>query len=185
MSIEAPEGFTEEVTAQFEIMHKMALRYKRGNPRDAEDLVQEALLRMWQFQDRYTPGTNIRAWALSIMHNLHVSELRRPAQRQAPTSLDALTNDGDSEPNLRSLNQTTTDRSTEDAALQRIGHQNILQAIAAVRSPYREVLQLVDVRGLSYQEAATDQGVALGLICSRLHRGRRIVAAQLRSQSVI
>jgi RNA polymerase sigma-70 factor (ECF subfamily) len=146
------------------IMHIPHLRrYARaltGNHASAEDLVQDTLERAWKRMALWRPGSDLRAWLFTIMHNLFVNQIKAGARgfhRTADHSEFELPvsppQDGRLE--LRDLNK----------ALQRLPHDQ------------REVVLLVGLEQMSYDEAAKVLGVPIGTIMSRLSRGRE----QLRS----
>jgi RNA polymerase sigma-70 factor (ECF subfamily) len=133
----------------------------------AQDLVQDTVERALRFENRFEPGTNLRAWAHQILSNLFISNCRR--QRREVRALDTLTHDPcawtarTAEPNgYRDLSQATQ------------------RAINQLPSRFRSTLMLVDVQELSYRAAASQLGVPIGTVMSRLHRGRRMLADALR-----
>lgn len=138
-------------------------RYARaltGDHVSAEDLVQDTLERAWQRMALWRPGTNIRAWLFTIMHNLYVNQIKASARGMRrsdnPTELDVPVSAAqDDRLELRDL----------DRALQRLPHEQ------------REVVLLIGLEQLSYDEAAKVLGVPIGTVMSRLSRGRE----QLRS----
>jgi RNA polymerase sigma-70 factor (ECF subfamily) len=132
-----------------------------GDPTAAEDVVQDTCLRAWQAFDRFAPGTNCRAWLYKIMFRA-IGDRRRELQRH-----------------LAMFDQQLFDeaRLPEAAPPARVTALQIERAFAELPIAFATVVHLVDVEGLSYDEASTALGVPVGTIMSRLSRGRR----QLRS----
>jgi RNA polymerase sigma-70 factor (ECF subfamily) len=124
----------------------------RSHP-DAEDLVQETYLRALRSFDRFTPGTNARAWLFTILHRARVDALRRMG-RAIPTQ--ELPEDGPAAPPV-----------PESFVL-----GGLERAIQALPEGLRSAVLLRDVEGFSYKEIAEILEVPLGTVMSRLHRGR-------------
>ncbi len=139
-------------------------RYARALTRDAEaadELVQDCLERAWSRLGLWRPGSNMRTWLFTILHNLYVNRARQAARRPAVVPLDRLA------PAAASV------RANQDAALEA---QGILAAMSRLPEEQRQVLLLVGLEGMSYRQAAEMLGVPTGTVMSRLSRGR----AQLR-----
>ena len=134
-------------------------RYARYLARDveqADDLVQEALVRAIGGIDRWVPGTNLRAWLFAILRNAFISELRRAghAPIEAPVA--------DEHPAHASLGNQEV----------RVQVLELGRALDLLAGEHREVLLLVAVEGMKYEEAADVLGVPVGTVRSRLSRAR-------------
>jgi RNA polymerase sigma-70 factor (ECF subfamily) len=131
-------------------------RYARalvGDRAAADDLVQDTLERAWAKLHLFRQGTDLRAWLFTVMHNVHVNRIR------AARPTDAL---DDEMPEL-------AQRAAQgDALLVR----DLDRAIAALPAAQREVLLLVALEDLSYEEAAQMLGIPIGTVMSRLARAR-------------
>jgi RNA polymerase sigma-70 factor (ECF subfamily) len=133
-----------------------------GRPDYADDLAQEAAIKAWTARERYTPGTNMRAWTFAILRNHYLSELRR-SRRQ--TDLDEgaaermLVMEADQEGGLH--------LSDMDAALQKLAPER------------REAVMLVGAGGFTYEEAAEIAECAVGTMKSRVARARAELARLL------
>lgn len=136
-------------------------------PADAEDLVQETLLRAWRSLDAFD-GQHPRAWLLTVLRNAEINRHRR----RRPQLLD----DPD-DPGERHLRIAAP--SAEQQVLDRAFDAVVEAALLELPPATRTVLVLVDIDGLSYAEAATALGVPEGTVTSRLHRGRRRIRARL------
>jgi len=134
-------------------------RYARalvGERAAADDLVQDTLERAWSKLHLYRHGTDLRAWLFTVMHNVHVNQVRaaRPT-----TMLD------DEMPEL-------AQRAVQgDSLLVR----DLARAVAALPAAQREVLLLVALEDLSYEETARVLGIPIGTVMSRLARAREKV----------
>ncbi|MCC5953498.1 MAG: RNA polymerase sigma factor [Acidimicrobiia bacterium] len=137
-----------------------------GNTADAEDLVQETLLRAYRSIERFD-GRYPRAWLLTIMRNANINRARRrrpQLQRDPDTAPEEVADDG---------------RSAEDDVVDPVLDAALDDALAALPLVYRRAVELVDMAGLSYREAAEALGVRQGTVMSRLHRGRQRLRERL------
>lgn len=125
------------------------------NGSDADDLVQDTLIKAWTHRDKYEPGTNLRAWLFTILRNTYYTQLSR---RRREVRDEA----GDYASTLKS--PPTQDWTVAMRALQ--------TALSELPTEHREALILVGAAGLSYEEAAEICGCALGTIKSRVNRAR-------------
>ncbi|MCA1644622.1 MAG: sigma-70 family RNA polymerase sigma factor [Chloroflexi bacterium] len=171
--------FEEEALKHLDALYRTALRMTR-NPSDAEDLVQDALVRGFRFYDRFEPGTNFRAWLFKILTNTYINTYRRKQGRPQESSLE------DTEEfflynQLSSDGERVTD--VEETVLDRLGADAIQRAIDQLPPQFRATVQLSDVEGLSYAEIAEATGVAKGTVMSRLFRGRRQLQRALWDQA--
>jgi len=134
-------------------------RYARALTRDAQradDLVQDTLLRGLIKQDRWEPGTNLRAWLFTLMHNQYVNDVRRASRETGTIDIDDVSS---------SLVATT------DPTASRQLHE-LERALGQLATEQREVILLVGLEGFSYEDAAGILAVPVGTIRSRLSRGR-------------
>ncbi|MFP5514472.1 MAG: sigma-70 family RNA polymerase sigma factor [Alphaproteobacteria bacterium] len=144
-------------------------RYARAlmrNSADAEDLVQEALTRAVARADSFQAGTNLRAWLFTILHNVHVNQVRSKAARPQEVDVD------DVESKL-----VTPARQEE-----RVELREMMSAVGELPEEQRKVLLLVALEGLKYDEVADMLGVPIGTVMSRLSRAREAVRAKLANE---
>jgi RNA polymerase sigma-70 factor, ECF subfamily len=176
----ARSRFEEEALQHLDALYRTALRMTR-NPSDAEDLVQDALVRAYRFYDRFEPGTNFRAWLFKILTNTYINSYRRKQGRPQESSLD----DTEEFFLYNQLNEDRGERVTdvEDTVIDRLGADAIQRAIDRLPPQFRTTVQLADVEGLSYAEVADALGVAKGTVMSRLFRGRRLLQRALWDQA--
>lgn len=148
--------------------------YLARNQADAEDLVQETYRRAIQAADRFTPGTNLRAWLFRILRNTFISSYRR--QRHNPTigGLDTVDSSGQAPAHEEWLRG--------DAELHRLRNvvgEEIERALMQLSEEARTVI-LLDLEGLTEVEVAHVVGCAVGTVKSRLARARAALRWQLK-----
>lgn len=170
----ARDSFPEDVLAQLGPMYGMAFRLTR-NSADAEDLVQDTVVKALAAQARFQRGTNIKAWLFTILQNTWRNR-RRDAVRDPlendPAPVDDMTvglNDVAVTP------ESLLVRATLDADLQ--------HALDDLPEVFREAVWLRDVDEFSYAEIAEMLGVPIGTVMSRISRGRRQLYRRLTAQS--
>jgi RNA polymerase sigma-70 factor (ECF subfamily) len=172
--------FEEEALQHLDALYRTALRMTH-NPSDAEDLVQDALIRAYRFYDRFEPGTNFRAWLFKILTNTYINSYRRKQGRPQESSLE----DTEDFFLYNQLSQDNGERVTdvEDTVLDQLGADAIQRAIDQLPPQFRTTVQMADVEGLSYADIAEATGVAKGTVMSRLFRGRRLLQRALWEQA--
>ncbi|MBI1209108.1 MAG: sigma-70 family RNA polymerase sigma factor [Azospirillum sp.] len=141
-------------------------RYARAmlrNRNDADDLVQDTLVRALAQAEKFASGTNLRAWLFTIMHNLHVNRLRQNASRPNMVAVE------DAEAKL-------VEPARQEA---RVELREMSRAVDSLPEDQRQVLLLVALEGLKYDEAAGVLGVPIGTVMSRLSRAREAVRKAL------
>jgi RNA polymerase sigma-70 factor (ECF subfamily) len=160
--VEWNQRFEAEALPQWRGLFRTACRLAR-NVSDAEDLVQETLLRAYRSFDRYEPGTNVRAWLYTILHRVHQDGLRRKLRAPGFSELDA---DGPAVP-------------APQLALER-GGEDLARALDALPEPFRSAVVLRDVEELRYEEIARVLEIPVGTVMSRIHRGRAWLRERLK-----
>ena len=144
---------------------------------EAEDLMQETYARAFRSWQSFQPGTNLRAWLLRILTNLNIDRGRRQQRSPQTTSLD--TEAGDYFLYNKLEAQVPDENPDEERVLERLSQDSIVDALADVPHDFRDVIVLVDIGEFSYADAAQILDIPVGTVMSRLHRGRRILKAQL------
>jgi RNA polymerase sigma-70 factor, ECF subfamily len=162
------DRFREQVLSELEVLYRVARRLTR-TPTEAEDLVQDALLRAYRGFDGFD-GRYPRAWLLTILRNTHYNRLRK----RRPDLLDDEVAQRIPAPGADGRLDGTSDRALHDQF-----DPLVRAALAALSPNHRAVIALVDLDELTYQEAADVLGVPTGTVMSRLHRARRKVRAYL------
>jgi RNA polymerase sigma-70 factor, ECF subfamily len=134
-------------------------RYARALTRNAvraDDLVQDTLTRALLKRHLWEPGTDLRAWLFTIMHNQNVNEVRRAARDAVAVDIDQCVG---------------TAIATTDPTGSRQLHE-LQRAIGRLPEEQRQVLLLVGLEGMSYEDTAAILGIPVGTVRSRLSRGR-------------
>jgi len=167
--------FEAELLPHLDAVYRTALRLTRA-PSDAEDLVQDTVLKAYRFFDRFEAGTNARAWLLKIMTNLFFSRYRRSSLEAEVRTLGASDPVADGWIGMATMEPR---REPGRAAEGRLMQAAVAKALEEVPEDFRTVLILVDIEGLTYREVAETLGCPIGTVMSRLHRGRRAVGERL------
>ena len=139
-----------------------------GNAATADDLVQDTVERALKFRAQYELGTNLRAWAYQILFSVFVTRYRRT--RREKNALRDLTID----PNA--WTRPAREPAPCDYGLTRTTREKL----DAMPDTFRTVIELVDLEERSYREAAERLDIPVGTVMSRLHRGRKLLADQMR-----
>lgn len=145
-----------------------------NNPDDAQDIAQEAFLRVYQALPSFKGDAAFSTWLYRIVVNACYDELKRRGRRPAPFS-ELETDDG-----TPAVEAITSGESAEDLLLGRERQQVVQAAIRALPEPFRLVLVLYDVQGVSYQEIADMLRTNIGTVKSRLNRARTQLREKLR-----
>ncbi len=144
-------------------------RYARaltGDYTTAEDLVQDTLERAWKRIGLWRLGSDLRAWLFTIMHNLHVNQLKADSRQQGQPP-----------------EQTTLDLSVRPTQEDRLELRDLNKALRRLSNEQREVLLLVGLEQMSYEEVAKVLGIPIGTVMSRLSRGRDQLRAMMEGSS--
>lgn len=150
----SPTNWRDEVVSLIPALRAFAWSLSH-NGSDADDLVQDTLIKAWTNRDKFEPGTNLRAWLFTILRNTYYTNvIRRRREVRDET--------GEYASGLKA--PATQDWSVAMRTLQ--------TALAQLPDEHREALILVGAAGLSYEEAAEICGCALGTIKSRVNRAR-------------
>jgi RNA polymerase sigma-70 factor (ECF subfamily) len=169
--------FERQALVHTDALYGAAYRLTR-NARDAEDLVQDSLLRAYRFWDSFEQDSNCKAWLLRIVTNTFINEYQR--KKRSREVLDAATAEQDTTDGVL-IHAAANDRQTpERALLDRSVSDDVQRALDALPEDFRTAVVLCDVQGLSYKEIAEIMQTPVGTVMSRLFRGRKLLAASLR-----
>ena len=154
-------AFEQYVLPELDVLYRTAWSLTRSDA-DAQDLVQDTLLRAYRAIDRFD-GRYPRAWLMTIMRNANINR----ARKKRPDLLD--------DPDATFERSTTfaDDDTPEELVLAGEFDATVEDGFNQLPDKFREVVELVDLNGLSYQEAADVLDVPIGTIMSRLHRARK------------
>jgi RNA polymerase sigma-70 factor (ECF subfamily) len=168
-------AFEREAVPHLDTLYRVALRFT-GEPARAQDLVQDTMFKAFRSWHRYEPGTNVRAWLLTILRNTFINDYRREKQRGPTVDIETA--------ETFSLFDKVQDEDPEGEFFDKIVDEEVLRAIDALPEEFRETLTLSDVEGMSYQEIAEVTGAPVGTVKSRLFRARRALQRKLYDYAV-
>jgi RNA polymerase sigma-70 factor, ECF subfamily len=161
--------FAREAVPLRDILYRHAFRMSR-NHADAEDLVQEAMMKAYAGFHAFRPDTNMRAWLLRILINSYISDYRKKRRQPLQCSTEELTEQRLVDTYTRCAQAGP--RSAEDQALDSLPDNDIKSAMQAMPQQFRDVVYYADVEGLRYQQIAAIMNTPTGTVASPLHRGR-------------
>ena len=168
------EAGSETVAARalefLEPLYATALRLTR-NPADAEDLVQDTFVKALRFSDRFTPGTNLKAWLYTILMNTWRNR-RRDAARDT-VEIDSPRVEAAAEGGPAAL------ETPEQILLRATVREDLQAALDRLPEVFREAVWLRDVEEFTYAEIAEMAGIPIGTVMSRISRGRRLLFEEL------
>jgi RNA polymerase sigma-70 factor (ECF subfamily) len=162
--------FEREAIPLRDALYRHAIRMSR-NHADAEDLVQEAMMKAYAGFHAFRPDTNLHAWLLRILVNRYISDYRKKRRQPVQCSTEELTQQRLVETYTRSAPAGL--RSAEDQALDSLPDNDIKSAMQTLPQQFRHVVYYADVEGLRYREIAAIMNTPTGTVASQLHRGRR------------
>jgi RNA polymerase sigma-70 factor (ECF subfamily) len=157
--------FEAEAMPHVDRLFRLAMWLER-NRAEAEDLVQETLTRALQSFHRFTPGTNCRAWLISILQHVRANRHRAQGRVVPDNAIDERT--ANTLPFVPPVPEELTD-------------EDLLQALGRIPEAYQEAILLCDVQEMTYKEIAEALSIPVGTVMSRLHRGRGLLRIALSS----
>ena len=162
----ATDAFTADALALIDTLYGTAIRLTR-NPDAAQDLVQDTYLKAFRARDRFTAGTNLKAWLFTILHNTWRNRRRDLARSRVEFDSETV------EQADEGLSSVVTFESPETLLMRATFDAELKSALEALPENFREAVWLRDVEELSYQEIADALGIPIGTVMSRISRGRR------------
>src|SRR5215475_13613824 len=170
-----PSEFEREAMSHLSTLLAVGSRLTRSSS-EAEDLVQDTLLKAIRAREHFTPGSNMRAWLLRILTNTFINKYRRG-------ELERSVLDGpDADPLADGwIGASTMEamRDPESRAMRALLEKEIVAALDELPEEFRLAVVLSDVEELSYKEISEIMGCPIGTVMSRLHRGRRLLKRRL------
>lgn len=167
----AKTRFEAEALIHTDALYRAAMRMTK-NASDAEDLVQESLLKAYKSFDQFEAGTNAKAWLFRIMTNTFINSYRAKQREATSVSFDEV-DDNFLHSQLSDLDSATGD--PEKDFFNKILDKDVETAIDKLPEEFRVVVVLAFYEGFAYQEIADILGIQVGTVKSRLHRGRKIL----------
>lgn len=144
-------------------LFRLAMWLER-NRSNAEDLVQETLLQALKSFDRFQPGTNCRAWLITILQHVRSNRRRADVRRSAMETID------------ENIDHTAV---FVPPVPSHITDEDMLAALRGIPEPYQDIILLCDVEDMTYKEIAHALSIPMGTVMSRLHRGRALLRREL------
>ncbi|GAA5521666.1 sigma-70 family RNA polymerase sigma factor [Aliifodinibius salicampi] len=171
--VQKQEDFEEEIIPHLDAMYNFALRLT-SDPSDAEDLVQDTIVKAYRFFSSYEKGTNAKAWLFRILKNSYINNYRKKSKKPNQVDYDEVSTFYET---IRAERTDTSD--LEDKMFRDLIDDDISNALDELPEDFRTVVLLCDVEGFTYEEIANMLDVPIGTIRSRLHRGRNLLKSQL------
>ena len=178
--------FSQSIEENLDALYGVAIRLT-GKPADAEDLVAESVARAWAAIDTLEDRARFRPWVFRILRNGYISDYRKRSVRPTEAVYDELADGADDD--VCSMLMGESDdflnwwSNPERAFFDNVLGEQILAAIEALPESFRVTILLVNVEGLTYDEAAEALGVPKGTVRSRMKRGRTMLQKSLWRQA--
>ncbi len=173
------DAFEVDLLTHLDALYSVAARMTRSSA-EAEDLVQDTLVKAVRGRASFEAGTNLKAWLLRILTNTFINRYRRGGLErdlfQGPDA-DSLHDGWVGASSLRAM------RDPESAALSPLVEAEVAKALSELPEDFRLAVVLSDVEDLTYKEIAEVMGCPVGTVMSRLHRGRKLLQKRLRSHA--
>src|ERR1700674_3861711 len=164
----ARRGFETDALGFIDSLYGSALRLTR-NAADAEDLVQDTYVKAFRSAKQCKPGTNLKVWLFTILHNTHRNQ-RRDSGRD-PVEVDS--------ERVESSSPIDPSASPEQQLLRDALDADLQEALDALPEEFRDAVWLRDVEEFAYQEIAEMLGIPVGTVMSRISRARRMLYQRL------
>jgi RNA polymerase sigma-70 factor (ECF subfamily) len=167
--------FMRDVTPLLGPLYRQAFRMTRHHA-DAEDLLQDAMVKAYANFHTFRRGTNLRSWLFRILTNTYINGYRKRRRQPALFPTDEIT---DQQLAMQAQHTSMGLRSAEDEALEALPDAAIKAAMEELPEQFRLAVYYADVEGLRNREIAEIMGTPIGTVISRLHRGRRLLRGLL------
>jgi RNA polymerase sigma-70 factor (ECF subfamily) len=165
--------FNKEIIPHLDVLYNFALRLTT-DPSDAEDLVQDTIVKAFRFFSSFENGTNAKAWLFRILKNSFINNYRKTSKRPQQVDYDEVSSYYES---IRAERTETSD--LESLMFRELMDDEMSIALKQLPEDFRTVVLLCDVEGYTYEEIANMLDVPIGTIRSRLHRGRNLLKTEL------
>jgi RNA polymerase sigma-70 factor, ECF subfamily len=171
MEAAARREFEQTALPLLDNLYGAAMRLTR-DPAEAEDLVQDSMVRAYRFWDSFKQGTNIKAWLFTILRNTFINGYHRRGRTRSFHS-DVNAQMRSLGPTVALANSTSQPPGPEEALSTQITTARIREALDSLPPDYRVAVTLADLEGLSYKEIAEVMDCPIGTVMSRIYRGRK------------
>lgn len=165
--------FEEEALPHLDALHSYALKLT-NDPDEADDLVQDTMLKAYRFFDKFEKGTNCKAWLFQIMKNSFINNYRKSAKEPDKVDYEDVQNFYE---NIKA--EEVNSSHFESDAFHDILDDEIVNALSTLPDDFRTIVFLSDIEGYSYEEIASFLDCPIGTVRSRLHRARKMLYALL------
>lgn len=167
------DDFHGEMLPHLDALYNFALHLSSDHE-DAEDLVQDTMVKAYRFFHSYEKGTNAKAWLFRILKNSFINRYRKVSKQPNKVDYDEISPFYES---IRSEQSETTDM--EELMYREMLGDEVTIALQKLPEDFRSVVILCDIDGFTYEEIANMLDVPIGTIRSRLHRGRNLLRSIL------
>jgi len=171
--------FEVEMLGHLDTLYGVSCRMTKSTT-EAEDLVQDTIVKAMRARDQFQPGTNLKAWLLRILTNTFINRYRRGGLERDifdGPDIDSLTDGWIGATTMRAM------RDPEAQALTPLVEAEVQRALDDLPEEFRLAVVLSDIEELSYKEIADAMGCPIGTVMSRLHRGRKLLQKTLREHA--
>jgi len=165
--------FQAEAMIHIDSLYNFAVRMT-GDSEDANDLVQETYMKAYRFFESFEKGTNCKAWLFRILKNSYINRYRKESKQPDKVDYDDIK---EFYHTIKHSSLDTTD--TQQKAFGDLLSEKVSRALSSLPEDFREVVQLCDIEGFTYEEIANMVDCPIGTVRSRLHRGRKILRDKL------
>ncbi|MBN8706606.1 MAG: sigma-70 family RNA polymerase sigma factor [Bacteroidetes bacterium] len=163
------QDFESEIRPHLTALYNYAFRMT-ANEEDAEDLLQESLLKAYRFFDSFERGTNCKAWLFRILKNTFINQYRKTAKEPGKVDYD------DIKEFYNNIKPDSVDSNDlEEELFGNLLDDTVTSALQQVPPEFRTVVILCDLQGMTYEEISDTVGCPVGTVRSRLHRGRKLL----------
>jgi RNA polymerase sigma-70 factor, ECF subfamily len=173
------DTFEVEMLGHLDTLYGVSCRMTKSTT-EAEDLVQDTVVKAMRARDQFQPGTNLKAWLLRILTNTFINRYRRGGLERDlldGPDIDSLTDGWIGANTMRAM------RDPETQALTPLVEAEVQRALDELPDEFRLAVVLSDIEELSYKEIADVMGCPIGTVMSRLHRGRKLLQKTLKEHA--
>lgn len=173
------DTFEVELLSHLDALYGVSCRMTKSTS-EAEDLVQDTVVKAMRSRDQFQSGTNLKAWLLRILTNTFINRYRRGGLERDVfdgPDVDSLTDGWMGATTLRAM------RDPETQALTPLIEAEVQRALDELPEEFRLAVVLSDIEELSYKEISDAMGCPVGTVMSRLHRGRKMLQKSLREHA--
>lgn len=182
METTARREFEQTALPLLDSLYGAAMRLTR-DPAEAEDLVQDSMVRAYRFWDTFKQGTNIKAWMFTILRNTFINGYHRRGRKRSFQN-DVSAQVRSLGPGVAVAHSTSQPPGPEEAVASRVTSARIREALDSLPPDYRLAVTLADLEGLSYKEIAEVMDCPIGTVMSRIYRGRKLLHKLLYDHAV-